>query len=187
MANWLIDLAFAFWFFAPAGIANMVPILVARLLGPNRLALPLDFGKSLGGKRVFGDNKTWRGLFFGVLAAVLICLLQFYIGDQTYLPFTATRPEYDQAQPAILGFLLGLGALSGDAVESYFKRRAGVKAGEAWFPFDQLDYIIGAIIFSWWLVPVGFMEIISLITVWFAMHLIFSYIGFRTGFKKKPI
>lgn len=187
MASWLIDLAFAFWFFVPAGVANMVPILVARLPLVRHWDTPMDFGKSFQGKRIFGTNKTWRGLIFGVLAGILICLAQFYVGDQLHLSFLDTRPEYDQAQPIILGLLLGLGALLGDAIESFFKRRSGVKAGETWFPFDQLDYIFGAVIFTWWLVPVGFMELVSLFIVWFIMHLLFSYIGFRTGFKKQPI
>ena len=187
MANWLIDLAFAFWFFVPAGVANMTPILVARLPLLRNWTSPIDFGKSWHGKPIFGANKTWRGLICGVVAGVLVCMAQFWLGDQIYLSFLDTRPEYDHAQPVILGLLLGLGALLGDAIESFFKRRANVEPGKAWFPFDQIDYIIGAVILTWWLVPVGFMELVSLFAVWFVMHLLFSYIGYRTGFKKQPI
>ncbi|KAA0006124.1 MAG: CDP-archaeol synthase, partial [Thermoplasmata archaeon] len=38
------------------------------------------------------------------------------------------------------------GALLGDIVESFFKRRVGKERGEDWIPFDQVDFLIGALI-----------------------------------------
>lgn len=187
MASWLIDLAFAFWLFLPAGFANMTPILVAKLPIISRWSLPIDFGKSFNSRRIFGDNKTWRGLVFGILAGVLICCLQFWLADQFHLSFLETQPKYNQTPPIILGLLLGLGALAGDSVESFFKRRSAIKSGQTWFPFDQLDYIFGAVIFSYWLIPLEVSELASLFVVWFFMHLLFSYLGYKTGFKSQPI
>ena len=40
------------------------------------------------------------------------------------------------------------GALFGDIIESFFKRRIGKNRGENWIPFDQLDFIVGVLIFS---------------------------------------
>jgi len=36
----------------------------------------------------------------------------------------------------------------GDIIESFFKRRIGKKRGESWVPFDQLDFILGVLLFS---------------------------------------
>jgi CDP-2,3-bis-(O-geranylgeranyl)-sn-glycerol synthase len=44
--------------------------------------------------------------------------------------------------------LLGFGALAGDSIKSFFKRRVGVKPGKRWFPFDQIDFVIGALAFA---------------------------------------
>jgi CDP-2,3-bis-(O-geranylgeranyl)-sn-glycerol synthase len=37
------------------------------------------------------------------------------------------------------------GALFGDITKSFFKRRVGKNRGEDWIPFDQIDFIAGAL------------------------------------------
>ena len=59
------DILFALWFFLPAGLANAAPVFASRIPKSEKLALPLDFGKSFRGKRIFGENKTFRGLLAG--------------------------------------------------------------------------------------------------------------------------
>ncbi len=36
--------------------------------------------------------------------------------------------------------------MTGDAVKSFFKRRAGVPPGGRWIPADEIDFIIGAML-----------------------------------------
>ena len=48
------------YFFLPAYVANMSPVLVRGRF--KALALPIDGGRWLWGKRILGDHKTWRGL-----------------------------------------------------------------------------------------------------------------------------
>ena len=62
----------AFWFFLPAGIANMSPVLASRISWLKSWDTPLDFGKSFRGKPIFGKNKTWRGIVFGTLSAIIV-------------------------------------------------------------------------------------------------------------------
>jgi len=40
------------------------------------------------------------------------------------------------------------GALIGDIIKSFFKRRIGKKRGQDWIPFDQIDFILGVLFFS---------------------------------------
>jgi CDP-2,3-bis-(O-geranylgeranyl)-sn-glycerol synthase len=47
----------------------------------------------------------------------------------------------------LVGFLMGLGTGVGDAVKSFFKRRAGIPPGASWPVFDQLDVFGGAYLF----------------------------------------
>ena len=54
-------------------------------------------------------------------------------------------------------FSLCFGALMGDIIESFFKRRIGKKRGEDWIPFDQLDFILGVLFFSF--LMAGFLQI----------------------------
>lgn len=180
-------LIFALWFFAPAGFANAAPVFANKIPVLNQWKTPIDFGKSYRGKRILGDNKTWRGFCFGVLIAALTLLLQKYLyANNTWLQETITVVNYSTIT-VWLGVLLGAGALLGDAVESFFKRQASVPSGEAWFPFDQIDYIIGGILLSSLVVTLSPAYNAAILLVWFGLHLISSYIGFLLGLKDKPI
>ena len=43
---------------------------------------------------------------------------------------------------------MGFGALTGDLAKSFFKRRIGIKPGAKFIPFDQMDFVLGAFIFT---------------------------------------
>lgn len=169
---------FAFWFFLPAGLANMAPILINKIPIINRWDTPLDFGKNWQGKVIFGNNKTWRGLLFGTLvgafAGLLIYPHLFLQGQTLYWS-------------ALLGGLLGFGALAGDSIESFFKRRVGKLPGEVWFPFDQTDYIIGGLLMSLFVVHLPLASYLITLVSYFILHLLSSYIGYMLKLKDKPI
>lgn len=179
---------FAVWFFLPAGIANMVPIFSAHIPKLRDWNFPMDFGKTFRGKRIFGDHKTLRGLVSGIIAATLILWLQqIAVQNSPWLQEWTSQVNYEQMNTFIVGPLFALGALLGDAVESFFKRQVGIKPGDGWFPFDQTDYIIGGAIATWAFVPLGLLQYVWLVIIWFGLHLISTYIGFLLGLKDKPI
>ncbi len=164
-------------FFLPAGAGNMAPVLVAKMPVLSKWKTPIDFGKSWRGIRIFGNNKTWRGLASGTLAGAFVAL----VFQQTNLYDTSLL------QTALMGAALGFGALVGDAVESFFKRRLRIESGNSWFPFDQTDYIIGGLLF---VAPLKHLELRDVITIfisYFLLHLLSSYIGYLLKFKSKPI
>lgn len=184
----MIDtLVFALWFFLPAGLANGSPVVVNKIPFINQFKTPLDFGKIYKGKRIFGQNKTWRGLIGGVITASLTLLIQILMFDNSiWLQNNITMLDYSTVT-LWLGPLLGAGALLGDAIESFFKRQFNVASGEPWFPFDQIDYIIGGILLSSLVTTLPGYVNVTILLVWFGMHLIWSYIGFVLGLKDKPI
>jgi CDP-2,3-bis-(O-geranylgeranyl)-sn-glycerol synthase len=122
----------------------MSPVLVAGRV--EFLARPIDGGRSLGGVRIFGDHKTWRGLLVGVVAGIAVFAAQRAIHLAGFLHELALI-DYALADPVLPGFLLGLGTGVGDAVKSFFKRRIGLAPGASWLGFDQLDFMAGAYVF----------------------------------------
>lgn len=184
----LSDIFFALWFFLPAGMANMVPILVVKIPVISRWNAPLDFGASFRGKRVFGDHKTWRGLIAGIVAATLILWLQQYlVGHVSWIADNTSQIDYLALPTLILGPLFAIGALGGDAIESFFKRQRNVAPGQGWFPFDQLDYIIGGAIATAPFVALSLVQYAWLVFLWLIVHLVASAIGYLLGLKEKPI
>ncbi len=174
------------WFFLPAGFANATPVLANKIPFINKWDTPMDFGKEYRTKRILGKNKTWRGFCFGVLVAILIYLLQRYLYVNNEVIRSIISIDYSTTS-LWLGFLLGAGALLGDAVESFFKRQLGISSGEAWFPFDQIDYIVGGILLSSLVIILPLRHYLVLLFIWFGLHLISSYIGYLLGLKDKPI
>jgi CDP-2,3-bis-(O-geranylgeranyl)-sn-glycerol synthase len=164
-------------FFLPAGLANTTPVFVNRTPVLRDWNTPLDFGKSWHGKRIFGDNKRLRGLIFGTLVGGLTAVVVSNLNADVYIDL----------QPFWIGSLLGFGALSGDAVESFFKRRRGIDAGKSWFPFDQLDYIIGGLFVVYPFVNLPEHALLTIVLSYFGLHLLVAYSAYLLGLKDKPI
>jgi len=176
----------AIWFFLPAGIANATPVFVNKIPVLNRWKTPLDFGRTYRGKRIFGANKSWRGVIWGAIIGGAAGWLIYQLN-----PPSSPLIWEDAARPALfmtlLGSLLGTGALLGDAIESFLKRQKGVPAGHSWFPFDQLDYIVGGLLMSAILIQLTWQQYAVITLVWFGLHLISAYIGYRLKLKTTPI
>lgn len=128
------------YFFLPAYAANMAPVLARGHL--EALALPMDAGRSLGGIRILGDHKTWRGLLAGVIAGLVTYGAQRALYEAGFLQRLALL-DYG-ATGLLLGALMGLGAGLGDAAKSFVKRRVGIPPGASWIGFDQLDFMVGS-------------------------------------------
>jgi CDP-2,3-bis-(O-geranylgeranyl)-sn-glycerol synthase len=169
-------------FFLPAGIANAFPPIANKIPILNKWSTPMDFGQKFRGKRVFGAHKSWRGLISGALIAGVFAYLLFGI-----LSGGSNNFFVDSIENFILGCALGFGALFGDAIESFFKRQSGIKSGESWLFFDQIDYVVGAILFSLPFARFNLDQYAIVILAFFFMHFIVSFLGYKIGLKDKPI
>jgi CDP-2,3-bis-(O-geranylgeranyl)-sn-glycerol synthase len=87
----------------------------------------------------------------------------------------------------LVGPLFGLGALGGDAIKSFFKRQLGVSPGKSWFPYDQLDYVIGGAVAVLPFIVLNLRQYVLLTAVWLAIHVASTVIGYRLGLKDAPI
>jgi CDP-2,3-bis-(O-geranylgeranyl)-sn-glycerol synthase len=163
------------YFALPGMVANMTPILVRKWM--KSLAVPIDLGKKLGGKPIFGNHKTYRGFIFGILAAILIAYLQVELYRRGLLHSIAYI-DYGRTCFICLGVALGFGALFGDLVKSFFKRRLNVQPGKHWFPWDQIDYALGIIAFSWFIKPMTLWMMIVMLIAGPVLSILASRIGY---------
>ena len=138
----------AFWIVIPIYIANASAVIVGG-------GAPIDLRKNWkDGRRILGDGKTWRGLFagtfLGMTAGFGLVVAAKFIGSSEYAYLGLTDFEGFPMMILIL-FSLCFGALLGDVIESFFKRRVGKDRGQDWIPFDQLDFLVGSLIFSFFM------------------------------------
>ncbi len=185
----------ALWFFLPAFVANPSAVLWGG-------GTPMDFGRTLqDGERLFGDGKTWRGLVGGTLSGAFLGLLLF-------LPFAALNPasSWSFGQPssdalggALVAFaasaVLALGALLGDLVAAFIKRRMHKPRGAKAPGLDQYDFVVGALLTSLlvagWSVPRFFsgdawFGLLAIILITPALHRGVNIVGYRMGKKHEP-
>lgn len=155
----------------------MSPVLINKVPIINKWNTPLDFGMNFRGKRILGDNKRLRGLVFGIFLGGLTGLVVGVLNQNTV----------GTLHPFWAGCVLGAGALLGDAIESFFKRQRGVAPGKPWFPFDQIDYIIGGLLAIYVFMQPQIWVMVTIFVVYFGLHLLLAYIGYLLGLKKTPI
>ncbi len=166
------------WLFLPAGCANMAA--AASKCVPF-LSYPIDANKTWRGNIIFGSHKTWRGLFFGFLAAIAMAYIQqtiYHTGANYYLF------DYSHLNFWILGVLMASGALLGDLLRSFIKRRLHINPGTLWFPFDQVDWILGAIIFTAWYVPISLGQMIIAVLLSVLIHPLVNYVCYLIHMQK---
>jgi len=171
----------SFWFLLPAAVANMSPTLFKKI---NFLNYPIDFNKKTNGRPILGSNKTFRGFFFGTLMAILIIFIQ-----KLLYPYMINYTIVDYSTNAIflLGFLLGFGALAGDSIESFFKRRANINPGSPWIPFDQLDWVIGSLLLALIYVEIPFSISLTCIILFGLLHPTINLVGHFLKLQKNKI
>lgn len=134
----------AIWLGLPGAMANLTPPIATRLFPA--FYYPLDFNKKIRGKRVLGYQKTFRGVMTGLIFAAITFALQiFYLNYHSDSFLTSIQPSLTKL-PISYGLYIGLGALGGDVIKSFFKRRQGRKPGSPWFPYDQTSWIFGILV-----------------------------------------
>ena len=166
------------YFMIPAYVANMMPVIMRNKL--EYLAKPIDSGLEFCGGPILGAHKTWRGLIFGIIGSMLAAYIMYLLQSYTYF---AQISVLDYANWELIGFLMGFGALLGDMVKSFFKRRVGIKSGQPWYFVDQIDFPVGSIVlvslvyFPGW--SFAFCSLLTTVVLTVATNHVAYFIGIR--------
>ena len=177
------DLLQALWFFVPAYLANMAPVLVQGHF--TWLDRPLDGGRMLWGERILGAHKTWRGIVAGTVVGLGAFAGQRLLYDLGWYRVLAPI-DYNDTSLA-LGLLLGLGTGVGDAVKSFFKRRIAIAPGEPWVCFDQLDFMVGAYLLAAPIYAPPILTFLLCLPIVVAGSIFVTVVGYELGLKESQI
>jgi CDP-diglyceride synthetase len=146
--------------------ANGAPILAEDLLG-RWLAWPVDGGLVLrDGRRLLGSSVTLRGLAIAVLVAAGLSPL---LGHS-----------------AVIGALVGLSAMVGDALSSFLKRRLGLTPGEMAFGLDQIPESLLPLLVAAGEYHLGWGEILGVVVAFTLFDLLVSRLLYRLHLRKRP-
>jgi CDP-2,3-bis-(O-geranylgeranyl)-sn-glycerol synthase len=114
--------------YLPPMVANGSPVVISKIIKTH----PIDMGKSWkDGRRILGEGKSIEGAIGGILAGWITALIIGY--------------AYGALQTlSITGLVSSFGAMCGDIIKSFFKRRLGLERGKMLPIADQLDFYLGA-------------------------------------------
>lgn len=178
MSSLIYEIAYALWFILPAYIANAFPVIFGG-------GLPIDMGKKFpDGKPIFGSHKTVRGFIVGLIAGILTSIGQTFVLRYNTLPDFVLPFQFN----VLIGSMIALGALVGDLIHSFVKRRMGLVEGSPLPVADQLDFVVGAILFSLSVsVPhLSLYTVVIVVLITLPTHLLTNFIAYMLGVKKTP-
>jgi CDP-2,3-bis-(O-geranylgeranyl)-sn-glycerol synthase len=190
-------------FVFPAFVANAAPTILGK---GTRFNAPIDGGRLWrDNKRILGDGKTIRGFISGVTCGMIACVTILIVANQISYPvafLTLVRNSviYSIMQPivpgflqneiivgSLIGFLLGCGALIGDIIGSFIKRRSGLKRGESYIFMDQLGFLVTAFVMAYIVVPWPFSWILLLLPITLVLHISLNLVSYNIGLQKAPL
>ena len=152
------------WLMLPAYCANMAPPFVKYWQGWNRSI----------SRTYLGDHKTIVGFALGIVAGIVTAFLQ------SLFEFTSLWKPGDWLA---VGLMIGAGAMCGDAIKSFFKRRIGIVPGERWIPADQLDFVVGALIPLSVLVSLDWTDVQAILGFTFVADIVVNHASFHLGIR----
>ncbi len=165
-----VEIFNALYYIFPAYCANGAPVL----FGGGR---PIDGGRRfLDGKPIFGSHKTFRGFIFGIVIGTFVGWVQEVLAPSAGLP---------QGSIA-LGFILSLGALVGDLIGSFIKRRLDLKPGTSLPISDQIDFVLVALLFGLLVKPATLTAALIIIFLTVPIHILVNVMAYLLRVKKTP-
>ncbi len=166
------EIFYALYFIFPAYCANASPVIFGG-------GKPIDCEKKFfDGKPIFGSHKTYRGFISGLLIGTFVGWVQETFAPSAGLPQGST----------LLGFTLSIGALLGDLVGSFIKRRLNLKPGVPLPVIDQISFVVFALLLALVVEPNLFppLRIILVIALTGPIHILVNFIAYLLHLKDEP-
>lgn len=171
----------AFWAMLPAYVPNNAAVLG----GGGR---PIDGGRTMGGRRLLGDGKTWRGTAVGTTAGIALALALNAVRPALVEMVGIELPSF----ALVAAVTLSLGAMGGDIAASFIKRRSGRERGATFPGLDQLDFVVGALGLTLLVSPAWFSTVFTptvllvVLVLTPVLHVGANVIAYLIGVKNEP-
>ena len=176
-----------------AGIINSI-FCKTNLL--NKLKVPIDNNiKLIDKKRLFGDNKTWKGfigyILFNIIFSVIFGSI-WKISNLEKLNFFYVNHPNTILYNLLIGFLLGLFYALFELPNSFVKRRLDIKPGKTIKGFkkiffiilDQADSVFGVALVVWMFYPLGLKLYLLYIVIGVVTHLLINMLLYFLHLRK---
>jgi CDP-archaeol synthase len=156
------------------------------------LCRPIDRGRKFRGKRIFGDNKTYRGVVVVSLGTVLGFGLQSLLFHRLASVRSVELFDYAFFKSVTLGGAVGVAAMLSELPNSFIKRRFEIAPGRAakgwkaviFYVYDQIDFLLGAWLALAVVVPVTVGRVLFSAGLLLVAHQLMSSAGYALGMRR---
>ncbi len=185
LQTYITHILLLLYYILPAYVANATPVL-------GKGGSPIDKGRLWrDGNPLFGSGKTTRGFLVGFVMGSLTGTIQWLFNPilYQYLMQFVVYPSgvsYFFSMSPLLGVLMGLGTVVGDLGGAFVKRRIGLPRGSPAPLLDQLDFVVGALLFTIVFQPLHPIHLILLFLITPLMHFLANIGGYLLKVKKEP-
>lgn len=184
----------------PVIIAGSFNMIWCKLPFFKALQKPMDGGEVLrDGKRIFGDNKTWKGfvgmIVLGTVFTVVWGLISgssVFLLTHNYLYKPYSNFDNTMGFNALAGFLFGLAYAVFELPNSFIKRRLGIEPGKKRGRlsgavnvfFDQADSVIGCVLVLSFFYPMRPLFFIAYVLLGAATHIVINMLLYLLKLRK---
>lgn len=177
-------------------LAGVINSIFCKLNILKCLKVPMDFNKNfIDGKRILGDNKTWKGfvgyIVFNIISAILFGWI-WRITKLEHLNFFYINHENTIIYNLYIGFLLGLFYAVFELPNSFLKRRLDIEPGKTingkkklfFIILDQADSVFGVALVVWLFYPIGIWVYSMCVVVGTITHLLINMMLYLLHLRK---
>ena len=175
---------------SPVILAAIFHMVVVSYNWGKQFTYPLDHYKTFRGQRIFGQNKTYRGLLVMILASIAITYFYAFLVQVSPSIASVNLLTFEHHSPFFYGCLYGIGYVVGELPNSFFKRQLTISEGKSngfiQRLIDQLDSVVVILLmliytshFTWTHFWIG-------IVFYGLLHLSINYGLFLLKLRKEP-
>jgi len=182
----------ATWLILPVVLGGLGHVAVLKTNVLSSLAVPIDNGARWRGRRLFGANKTWRGV---VLMTGLTALTS---GAQAALSRRTRWASAQQVLPSarvnawLTGALCGLTYCLAELPNSFVKRQLGIEPGaratrasRLQYVVDQTDSVAGCLVALRILYRAAASELLTAFALGLTIHIGIDQLIYAIGIKSR--
>lgn len=174
----------------PVIFAGIFHMIVVKYNWFSFLCYPLDHYKMINGKRIFGNNKTYRGAVILIITSIIFTYTYFLVVNQFSFIKNYNLLDFNNYSFTFYGILFGIGYILGELPNSFIKRQKNMKPGKAnsliTKIIDQLDSVVCILILLLIFSNLTWVHFIIGIFFFGFLHLIINLGLNSIGLRKEP-
>lgn len=175
---------------SPVILAAIFHMVVVRYDWASATTYPLDHKMTFRSHRVFGDNKTYRGVLVMVASSIALTYLYAFLVSNSKGLTEMNLLDFESYSPLFYGILYGLGYVIGELPNSFAKRQLGITAGKSTSfiqrLIDQLDSVVVILLLLLAFSNFTLKHFWVGILFYGLLHLAINYLLFLLNLRKEP-